>query len=181
MNDMAPEHGELEPELAAMRDIARALEPLDEGARNRVLAWVIEKLSLAPIRSTSVPGQPKRPTAPTPGHSALQEFQSLAEAVAAANPDNNRDRALVVAARLQSAGGADALTGFAINRELKNLGHGVTNITDVLDGLKQASPALVIQTRKSGSSRQARKTYRVTTSGLNRVSDLISGTAEGSQ
>lgn len=181
MGDMANEQGELDPELAAMSDIARRLEPLDEAARNRVIAWVTEKLGLKTIRSTPVPGQPSRPAVRQPEDSSLQDFQTVADAVASANPDNNRDRALIVAGYLQTAGETDALTGFAVNRELKNLGHGVTSITDVLDGLKQTSPALVIQTRKSGSSRQARKTYRVTAAGFSRISELISGTADAGQ
>jgi hypothetical protein len=56
---------------------------------------------------------------------------------------------------------------------LKNLGHGVKDITKVFSSLIATSPQQVIQTRKSGTSRQARKRYKVTKAGIARVQELL--------
>ena len=55
---------------------------------------------------------------------------------------------------------------------LKNLGHGVGNITRAFDTLRASKPALTVQTRKEGSSKQARKKFRVTTEGHRRITLL---------
>jgi DNA-binding PadR family transcriptional regulator len=66
------------------------------------------------------------------------------------------------------------LEGFTLNKELKNLGHGVSNITSALDTLMSRKPALVIQTKKSGTSKQARKKYKLTLEGLRAVERMVS-------
>jgi hypothetical protein len=68
-----------------------------------------------------------------------------------------------------------------VNAELKNMGHGVGNITDAFTTLIDGKPQYVIQTRKSGTSRQARKLYRVTNEGSNRVRDLLGGSRDDLQ
>ena len=61
------------------------------------------------------------------------------------------------------------------NRELKHLGHNVANVTVALTYLMQQKPALVLQLRKSGSTKQARKTYKVTTAGISAIKDRLNG------
>ena len=72
--------------------------------------------------------------------------------------------------RIKGNGDFDAAT---INKELKHLGHGVGNITAALGSLIARKPNLVIQTRKGGSSQQARKRYKLTTEGLKYVDNMI--------
>jgi hypothetical protein len=55
------------------------------------------------------------------------------------------------------------------------LGHGLINITAALDDLREAKPALVLQVGKSGKSRQARKTYKLTIAGIKSVEEMIGG------
>jgi hypothetical protein len=62
-----------------------------------------------------------------------------------------------------------------VNKELKNLGEGILNITSALDALKAQKPALALQLKKAGKSRQARKTYKVTVAGLKFVENMIRG------
>ncbi len=69
--------------------------------------------------------------------------------------------------------GTADLDGFALNRELRNLGHPVSNITKALSYLINQRPQLVIQVRKSGSTQQARKKYRLTKSGIAEAESLI--------
>ena len=66
-----------------------------------------------------------------------------------------------------------SVTGQQVNKELKNLGHGANNITRVFDGLIATSPQQVIRTRKSGTTKQARKSYKVTKAGIARVNELL--------
>ena len=63
--------------------------------------------------------------------------------------------------------------GQQVNNELKHLGHGTDNITKLIGKLVVTSPQQVLQTRKSGNTRQARKTYKVTKAGLKRVQELL--------
>jgi DNA-binding PadR family transcriptional regulator len=46
-------------------------------------------------------------------------------------------------------------------------------LTAALDELKAARPAFAIQLRKSGSSQQARKKYKITAAGEKRVEELV--------
>jgi hypothetical protein len=58
---------------------------------------------------------------------------------------------------------------------LKNLGQGLANITNAIDGLRNQKPALVLQLKKSGKSQQARKTYKLTVAGIKAVEVMIDG------
>ncbi len=53
------------------------------------------------------------------------------------------------------------------------MGHGVGNITTALTNAQKHKPALVRQTSKSGKSRQARKTYKLTTAGVKYVREKV--------
>jgi len=105
----------------------------------------------------------------------VRSFSSFAELYDAAQPKSQSDKALVAGYWLQQSLGGDNFDSFSINKELKNLGEGVPNITSALDTLKGQKPALVLQLKKSGKSRQARKTYKVTVAGLKNVENMLGG------
>lgn len=65
----------------------------------------------------------------------------------------------------------------ALNSELKNLGHPIANITDALSSNMRRKPQRIMQLRKSGNSRQANKTYKVTHEGLIYVQGMVSGSS----
>jgi len=92
-----------------------------------------------------------------------------------AGPKTNMERVLVAAYWVQVCGGADHFSGYTVNQALKDLGHGVANVTTALDSLKGQKPALVLQLRKAGTSRQARKTYKVTNAGVESVKGMLRG------
>ncbi len=71
--------------------------------------------------------------------------------------------------------GADSFDSQSANTALKNLGHAIANITMALGALIKQKPALVLQTKKSGKSRQARKTFKLTVAGIKAVEDMING------
>lgn len=58
-------------------------------------------------------------------------------------------------------------------RALKHLGHPIRNITSVFDNLKARKPALVMQLKESGTSRQARKSYKLTVAGKQAVEMMV--------
>ena len=74
---------------------------------------------------------------------------------------------------LQVCNKAESFDSQRANTELKNLGHGVPNITKAIDGLKAQNPALALQLKKAGTTRQARKVYKITVAGVKAIEGLI--------
>jgi hypothetical protein len=174
-------------EIEVMGIIASGLKKLSEDvdARRRVLRWA---------SSAFLPQEPETtPTNITPSTGGMQaqgsaasgtgtvtsshprSHDSLPDLYAAVSPASDADRALVVGYWFQVLQGEQDLDGFQINKELKHLGHGVSNITTALSSLIERKPQLVIQTRKSGNSKQARKRYRLTDAGIKAVERMIAG------
>ena len=73
----------------------------------------------------------------------------------------------------QKIEGTENVTAQQVNNELKNLGSSPSNITEVFTDLIDRKPALVRQVAKSGTSKQARKKYRLTTEGIRSVENKI--------
>jgi hypothetical protein len=90
-------------------------------------------------------------------------------------PKTEAERALAGAYWFQVIQGQADFQGQQVNNELKNVGHGVSNITVALGKLQNQKPALVRQVAKSGRSRQARKKYKLTTAGISAAKAMISG------
>lgn len=158
-------------DLKALETILKTLEPLSEDERARVLRWTGEKLGIQH-------GAAKRAA---PIDVAFEKhpggFQTIGEFLAAASAGSDVDRVLCVAVYLQDFSETPddvTLSGKQINDELKNLGHGVKNITDCINTLKDRKPQHMIQTKKAGKSRQAWKEYRVTRAGVEYAYKLIS-------
>lgn len=162
----------LDAELQAMSSMAKLLLELEEDSRTRVVKWAIEKLGIkiggggnsrAPVEmgSNTISG-----TA-----ASTQTFTDLAELFDAANPNTGAEKSLVVAYWLQVCSSQEDFSSQSVNSELKNLGHGVANITAAFTDLISQKYALQIQ--KSGKSQQARKKYKLTRRGIQRVSELL--------
>lgn len=158
-------------ELDAMKKIADALEPLDDAARARALHWALSRFrgtqSLATIEPPTA-----RPIELTTDSATAGEYSSFAELFDAASPTTEKDKALIAAYWIQICEGVPAFPSQTLNALLKDLGHGVGNITEALTALKSERPALVLQLKKGGTSRQARKTYKLTFEGAKRVTAM---------
>jgi hypothetical protein len=158
-------------ELDAMKKIAAALEPLDDAARARALQWAQSRFrtskGLAPFDQA-----PSRNFESSNESSPSGEYGSFAELFDAANPDTEKDKALVAAYWTQVCESASAFPSQSLNAILKDLGHGIGNITEALTALKNEKPALILQLKKAGTSRQARKTYKLTSEGVKRVASM---------
>jgi DNA-binding MarR family transcriptional regulator len=61
----------------------------------------------------------------------------------------------------------------SLNTQLKHLGYPSANITRDLGRLVDRSPKLIIQTRKEGTTQQARKRFRLTTEGIRTVQNML--------
>src|SRR5204862_6999499 len=106
-----------------------------------------------------------------------REYQDFPTLFDAASPATEPEHAHVARYWIQVNQGKEDLHGQLLNDELKNMGHGIGNVTDALSSLIERRPALVIQTRKSGTSRQARKKYRLTTEGIRAVEQMLAQAA----
>jgi hypothetical protein len=167
---------EPDQEFEAMRVLYKALEPLDDDARSRVVTYIIARLDIA------TDGEPEDDVADIsqePASALRQEqahapkFSEFAELFDMARPVSNAHKALVAGYWLQVCQSQEDFDGQSANRELKHLGEGVGNITIAINSLRTQKPALVIQLRKSGKTKQARKTYKVTVSGIKAVEAMI--------
>lgn len=169
-------------EFDAIKKIHEELAPLPTDARKRVLEYLINLLDVdvAGRHSGMLKGRGVHKDDPeaTGGSIDLHEaFGTFAELFDGAHPNTNADKALVAGYWLQVHDGVDGFDSQSANSLLKNLGHGLPNVTAALTSLKEQKPALVLQLKKSGSSQQARKTYKVTVAGIKAVKDMI-GTGE---
>lgn len=164
-----------EDEINAMKQIAAALEPLDDAGRARTLQWAISHFQGKSQIDFGL--SPDQPTQARGGQSSGGEsrFETFAELFQAANPSTEREKALVASYWAQICNSEPSFGSQSLNDALKDLGHGVGNITDALSALKDERPALVLQLKKSGTSKQARKTYKLTQEGIRRVQAMTSG------
>lgn len=157
----------MDDELKAMQAAAAALENLEEQARGRVLRWLGEKYG-SPIGR----GPASAVTLPTQTGSGGDSGEEFGDFFHKAGATVDRERALVAGYWLRSQG-QQQFAGADVNVLLKNLGYRVSNITDALSSSMNQRPALVIQMKKSGSSKQARKLYKITDAGARRVEEMI--------
>ncbi|HUF94066.1 MAG TPA: hypothetical protein VMR23_16945 [Candidatus Limnocylindria bacterium] len=149
-------------EVKALGRVVEAVDGLDAAAVRRVLEWAWSRFVAAepPDREAAR----ARPPA---------EHADLADLYVAARPATDAEKVLVVAYWHQAHAGKDNLDAQTINTDLKNLGHGVGNVTRACSALIREKPQLMLQVKKAGSTRQARKQYRLTTAGLLRVRDTL--------
>jgi hypothetical protein len=163
-------------EIEAMKAIATALSDLEDEAIARVIRWQIDQYGVEVARGGRL--RPKGGTPETPESGLLAEsieFDTAAELMAAANPRTDVEKVLVAGYWFQVVQNQSDLEGQTINTELKHQGHGVKNVTNAFAGLMSQKPQLAIQLRKAGTSKQARKKYKLTTEGIKKVQRMIAG------
>jgi hypothetical protein len=156
-------------ELTAMMSIAAVLDGFGEEQRDtveRILRWVASRYKVT-LQGPARPGNR--------GEEDDGAFEDFAELFHAAGPRQAPEKALVGGYWLMTGDGKGEFTGMELNTNLKNLGHGLSNVTDALTSLINRKPSFVLQTAKSGKSRQARKKYKLTRAGLDEVRRMIQG------
>jgi hypothetical protein len=136
-----------------------------------VLRWAADRYQAKFLGTAAA----SRPESGSNSSSAAQRFEDFASLYNAANPPNAVERALIAAYWFQAVQGDVDFDALSLNKELKHLGHPSTNITRDLDALINRTPRLVIQVRKSGNSKQARKKYKLSTEGRRAVERMLNG------
>ena len=107
-----------------------------------------------------------------------QTFDRISDLMDAANPASGVDYVLLGSYWFQVVQEAESFTGHQVNSALKDLGHGSSNITTAYNNLKSRKPPLARQIQKSGTSKQARKQYRLTAEGIKVVDRMLAGKVE---
>jgi hypothetical protein len=88
-------------------------------------------------------------------------------------PDTQAEWALLASYYFQEVLHKESLTAFEVNKELKQHGAVISNITVSLEENINQNPALMRQIGKAGKTKQAKKKYIVTTNGINFVKDKL--------
>ncbi|HEU0052230.1 MAG TPA: hypothetical protein VFQ39_03590, partial [Longimicrobium sp.] len=90
-------------------------------------------------------------------------------------PETMAERALLGAFVLARGRPDRTVTSQAINAELKRNGLPVPNITRAIESNLRAKPPLMVQKKKMGTTRQARKQYALTPEGVELVESKLRG------
>lgn len=172
--------------LDALQNTLKALAGLSPEDREHVLRAVVAFFDIALIGgvATVQPAAQEQPGGD--GASELEHdlgsgpeessgFEEFAELFHAAGPPTkNPDKALVGGYWLQVCQGAEGFKSYLVNRELKEAGFEIPNITNAFNALKKRKPALVIQTATSGTKTHARKFLKLTSAGIQTVERMLS-------
>ena len=161
---------QLSGELNVMRDIESALADLDPQVQQRVIRWAADRFDVRFEQPISVSSALQPPVGI---RRETGEFDTVAEFFDGASPQNHADRALVVGYWIQVVNAKGEFNSAEVNAELKNLGYPIPNITNALSSLQRKHPALVVQMGKSGKTRQARKSFKVTEAGKKAVEQWL--------
>lgn len=154
-------------EIKAMGSIAEALKGLENEAVARVLWWAGDRFGVT-LQATE---RSRRAARDDAGDATADEdggevgFEDFPDLYDAADPQTDVDRALVAGYWIQVVQGGQDFQAQPANKLLKDMGHGVNDFTTAMAGLISQSPRLALQKQKKGSSRQARKVYKITTAG----------------
>lgn len=95
------------------------------------------------------------------------------------SPETMAERALIGAYTLSRGKADKTVTSQAINAELKRAGIPVPNITRAIESNLRAKPPLMMQKKKMGTTRQARKQYAITPEGVEFVESKVQGGGAG--
>ncbi len=155
-------------EIAAMANITKALEPLDKFARQRVLEWAAQRFGIE--KKNMVAETESAPSAAN--HNQGTRLETFAELFEKADPSSDKDKALVAAYWFQICLDKSDFKSLPLNRELRNMGLGLSNVAETLRRCTAEKPALVLQVGKIGS-KKGRKAFRLTQAGIQRVNDMI--------
>jgi len=163
-------------QLSAMQKVVEALSGLDEADLRVVLGFIGMRYGgvKAPAYSAAGGGSGMgAATLPINGGAAPGDYASFPDLYHGANPETESDKALVAGYWIQVCQQKDGFESFAANSVLKDMGYTVSNITRAFDALMAQDPKYVMQIKKTGTSRQARKVYKLTQAGLKRVAEML--------
>lgn len=163
-------------QLMAMQKVVEALGGLDEADLRVVLGFIGMRYGGMKVPPSSVGGAAAETAGSASTNAASQmpgTFDAFHDLYHGANPSTESEKALVAGYWVQVCQQNDGFDSFTANSALKGMGYTVSNITRALDALMSQEPKYVMQIKKTGTSRQARKVYKLTTAGLKRVAEML--------
>ncbi len=167
-------NGSKDREIEALAAVSNVLADLDHDAVDRILRWAANRFGVE-LSPQDKAGRNRG----SKGEKGPRSYEDISQFLDDARPQGTADMVLAVAYWFQEMEGRPAFGSQEVNSQLKHLGHGVTNITKALQRLIDKRPALVMQVRKKGVTKQARKQYKITAEGRRAVATMIeSGSAE---
>lgn len=159
-----------------MAAVNAALAGLDTDAAARVLRWAADRYKVVLPGSSKSKASEKKDTDESDDSGEQGEdstYEHFSDFFDAADPTTEADRVLVAAYWFQVLQGQGELDSQSLNKELKNTGHGVSHMPHALDDLMKAKPRLLIQLKKKGTTKQARRKFKVTSEGIKRVKGML--------
>ena len=167
-----------DPEIEAMSAVAAALKDLGLAEQARVIEWASKRfdvpLATQPHRRATA-GSGAASQSPESGD--RPKYTDFAELFSAAGPTTNVERALVAAYWAQVVGNKGSFRSQELNVDLKNLGHYDGHIGDALDALIAVKPQQVLQLKKAGNTKQARRTFKLSVAGIAAVAAMLGDAA----
>ena len=118
---------------------------------------------------------PRRRGRPRGSTSARRTGSGISSLIERWKPETMAERALLGAFVLARGRPDRTVTSQAINAELKKNGLPVPNITRAIESNLRARPPLMVQKKKMGTTRQARKQYALTQEGVDLVESRLGG------
>jgi hypothetical protein len=149
---------------------------LKEKARDILLERAFGSAQAAPPSTASAaPRGRGRPRSDAASGGGGEEAGDLGSLLTRWSPTTMSDKALLGAYYLTRARGEDTVTSQAINSELKRNGLAISNITRAIEANMRPDRPLMVQEKKMGSTKQARKQYRITPAGVETVERKLQG------
>jgi hypothetical protein len=170
----------LDPELLAMSQVFDILKNLEQGQRQRIIRWVDDRLNSSPAEPSSVsqvtPAQthfvqsvteePKVVVKP-PERKDIGHYDTALDLFAESSVKKATAKVLLMAAYLQERHNYKEMGSYDINFRLKRIGHGVTNISSLINSLLNRTPHLLVQVGANGEQKKhSRRKFSVTVEGL---------------
>ncbi|HEV2147358.1 MAG TPA: hypothetical protein VGR37_08130 [Longimicrobiaceae bacterium] len=150
-------------------EVNRAISSYDpvlkEKARDILLERAFGSSNSAPAATARGRGRPRADS----GRGGEQAGVDLASLLERWTPATMSDKALLGAYYLTRVRGEETVTSQAINTELKRNGLAISNITRAIEANMRPDRPLMVQEKKMGSTKQARKQYRITPAGIETV------------
>lgn len=123
--------------------------------------------------------RPGRPRGSGTGRRGPRGGMAMPSLLGQWQPETMAERALMGAYTLSRGKADKTVTSQAINAELKRAGIPVPNITRAIESNLRAKPPLMVQKKKMGTTRQARKQYAITPEGVEFVESRLQGSGNG--
>ncbi len=108
----------------------------------------------------------------------LKRYKNIENLFLAAEIKSVGSRVLLAAAYLQEKNDYEEMSSYDINSRLKKLGYGVSNITTAINTLLNKKTPLMMQTKKEGTSKQAKRKFKVTEEGLDLAKTFLRSAVE---